>query len=505
MHKKISLILIVILVLLLFSSCSSKNNEKSNINDESTIELKMCYVTFTTIPKDLDLVTAEINKITKEKINATVKIEPIIVSEYSQQINLKLNSNENLDMFVTGTLSGIFDYPILASSGKLYPLDNLIKDKGSGISSALGDEYLNASRINGKIYGLPTIKDMTSEHGIKIKKDLVDKYKIDMNKIKTLDDLESVMKLIHDNGSNQYLGVMGGTSIVDCFGVSAFGDKLVDGFGVLMNPNDLKVVDYYETPEYKQLLKKIRRWYTLGYIWPDIVTNKENDSLLIKENKLYGSTAFINPLSQYSVTREVGSPVAVAPIYPAIKSTSTVTDFMWAIPSYSKNSEKAMEFLNLMYTDKDIINLFNYGIEGTHYKKIMGSEEMIDTMQGIDIGENRYNLNQEYMFGNEFLSHVWNGNPPDIWQQIDDFNKNAVKSKALGFVFDIAPVKAEYTKVSNVVSQYKLALENGAIDPDKVLPDFISKLKAAGIDKIVSEKQKQLDKWVTDNAVQSKK
>lgn len=499
MNKKIYLLLTVVLSLMLFLSCSNIKNEKTNINNETTTELKMCYITFSTIPKDLDLVTAEINKITKSKINATVKIEPIIASEYSQQINLKLNSNENLDMFVTGTLSGIFDYPVLASKGKLYPLDDLIKNKGEGINLALGNEYLNSSKIHGKIYGIPVIKDMAIEHGIKIRKDLLDKYKIDIQKIKNLEDFEVVMKTIHDNEPNKHFGIMGGTSIVDSFGVSAFGDKLVDGYGVLMNPNELKVVDYYETKEYEQLLKKIRRWYELGYIFPDIVTNKENDVLLMRENKLYGATSYINPITQHLQKKSVGFPVEIAAIYPAIKSTSTITNFMWAIPSYSKNTEKAMGFLNLMYTDKDIINLLDYGIEGIHYKKVKDSEETIDTISDNHSVENGYNLNQEYMFGNEFLAHIWNGNPPDIWKQIDTFNKSALKSKAMGFIFDMTPVMAEYTEVSIIVSEYKSALENGAVDPEKVLPEFIGKLKVAGIDKIVSEKQKQLDKWIKDN------
>ena len=29
------------------------------------------------------------------------------------------------------------------------------------------------------------------------------------------------------------------------------------------------------------------------------------------------------------------------------------------------------------------------------------------------------------MFVNEILAHIWNGNPPDIWKQIDTFNKSA--------------------------------------------------------------------------------
>ena len=67
------------------------------------------------------------------------------------------------------------------------------------------------------------------------------------------------------------------------------------------------------------------------------------------------------------------------------------------------------------------------------------------------------------------------------------------------FLFDATPVMGEYTEVSRIVSEYKPALENGAVDPDIILPEFISKLKAAGIDKIVDEKQKQLYKWVEDN------
>lgn len=499
MSKKKFLLVLILLTFTLFSACSDKKDEEINLTNESTTELKICYITFSEIPKDLDLVTNEINKITKEKINATVKFEPIISSEYAQQINLKLNSNENLDLFITGTLSGIFNYLSQASKGQLYPLDGLIKNNGKEVYSALGEEYLNATKVRGKIYGLPTLKDMASGRGINIKKDLIDKYNIDMKNIKNLNDIEELMKLMKEKNPEQYFSATGNTSIVDNLGVSTFGDNLGDGLGVLMNTNDLRVVDYYETEEYKVLLKTIRRWYVSGYIYPDIVTNKESDALLMQMNKLYGSTSNVNPMTQYLQTRNVGSQTVIAEISPAIASTSTVTNFMWAIPSHSKNAEKAMEFLNLMYTDKDIINLLDYGIEGKHYEKVDGFENIINLIPNENDAESGYRLNQEFMFGNEFLAHVLNGNPPDIWGQIDNFNKNAIKSKALGFMFDATPVKTEYAAVSEVVSQYKLALENGAVDPDKVLPDFISKLKTAGIDKIVEEKQRQLDKWAQEN------
>ena len=82
---------------------------------------------------------------------------------------------------------------------------------------------------------------------------------------------------------------------------------------------------------------------------------------------------------------------------------------------------------------------------------------------------------------------------------MDAMNKSAKKSKAIGFLFDTANIKTEYASINNVIAQFKNSMENGAMDPDKNLPQFISKLKAAGIDKIVAEKQKQLDEWVAKN------
>lgn len=495
MNKKKLVFMMILLIITLNLSCSDKNIKDINVDVQRTTELKMCYVTFTTVPKELELVTEAINKILKEKINATIKIEPIIVSEYLQQINLKLNRNENLDIFVTGTLSGIFDYLSQASNGQLFPLDNLINNKGKGILSVLGEENLKVSMVGGQVFGLPTIKDMATARGINIKKDIVDNYNIDIKNINTMNDVEALMKLMKEKEPDKYFGVTGGTTLVDNFGVVTFGDNLGDGLGVLMNTEDLKVVNYYETPEYESLLKVIRRWYNLGYIWPKIVTTKESDALFMQLNKIYGATSIVNPMSQYLQTRIVGSKIVAVEISPAIASTSTVTNFMWAIPSYSKKAEKAMEFLNLMYTDKDIINLLSYGIEGKHYEKVPDTENMIN----FNLNEDGYSLNQEFMFGNEFLSYISTENPSDIWNQIDNYNKTAIKSKALGFMFDATTVKNEYVAVSTVVSEYKLALETGAVDPEIVLPEFIEKLKAAGIDEIVEEKQRQLDKWAKNN------
>ena len=99
------------------------------------------------------------------------------------------------------------------------------------------------------------------------------------------------------------------------------------------------------------------------------------------------------------------------------------------------------------------------------------------------------------MLGNQFLSYIWNGDDPKLWEKMNAFNKSAVMSKALGFSFNAEPVKTEVAAVTNVQNQYKVGLETGTLDPEVKLPEFVKALKAAGIEKIIAEKQKQLDEW----------
>jgi putative aldouronate transport system substrate-binding protein len=165
--------------------------------------------------------------------------------------------------------------------------------------------------------------------------------------------------------------------------------------------------------------------------------------------------------------------------------------------SISKNSEdpeKAMQYMNLLYSDKDLINLFTNGIEGKHYVKT--SDNMIAKPDGVT--ETGYMFNQ-WEVGNNFLSSIWKGEDPQIWDKMKEFNKSAVRSNAMGFTFNAVPVKTEIAAVSNVINQYRIGLETGMLDQADNLPEFNAKLKTAGLDKIIAEKQKQLDAWVKVN------
>ena len=94
-----------------------------------------------------------------------------------------------------------------------------------------------------------------------------------------------------------------------------------------------------------------------------------------------------------------------------------------------------MKFLEKMYIDPEVANLLAWGIEGKHYQIIDEENGIIDYPEGVDASNIGYNLNLGWVFGNQFLDYIWNGDSPTLWEETDEFNKNAQASDAFGFSY----------------------------------------------------------------------
>ncbi|UPG62610.1 ABC transporter substrate-binding protein [Metabacillus endolithicus] len=498
MKKIISLLSIVVSLFIILSACSNTSSSDSSDNNESkskeTVELKMAYISFGPEPADLELVQGEINKITKEEINVKVDLEPINVGQYAQQTNLMLSSGEKLDLLVTGNLSGFLDYPGQVAKGQLYPLNDLLDQHGQGIKDALSSDYLYTPTIGEDTYGVPQVRDLAMFRNLIIRKDLVDKYNIDLNSINTVEDLTDVFRVIKENEPDMYLMPNESTSasLVNSIGYMN-GDFLADTIGVLLDSSKLEISNYVESEQYENEINLARKWYKAGYILPDVATNTESAQNLMKSGKVFAFFKSGIPYIAEKESRVVGHEVISVPISGSFTDTSTVTKFMWLIPQSAEYPEKSMELLNLFYSNADIMNLISWGIEGKHYVKV--SDNVITYPEGVNADNIGYAPNAGWQFGNQMLTYVWEDTPPDMWEKMVELNESAEKSAALGFIFDTSPVKTELAAVTNVISQFKASIENGVVDPETELPKYQEKLKQAGIDKIIEEKQKQLDKW----------
>lgn len=473
---------------------TTSTDEKAIIDPEDMYEVTMAFFTFGNTPTDILLVEEELNKITMSEVGAKIKLLPISFGNWDQQTKLMLSSGEKLDLLpmFSSSVSGY------VANGQLIFLNELLDQQGQGIIEVLGEDIAKVANVDGDVYGVTTLRDWATSSGIVMRKDLVEKYGIDVSQIKTLDDIEKVFEIVKagEPGMEMLAGTQG-SPIIDR--IEDY-DWLTDKYGVLMEcGQSLEVVNRYETEEYKEQVYKMRDWYNKGYIMKDTMTNTETAANLVKAGKLF---AYFSPLKpgfavqeKLSTTYDMVTATLSEPYL-----TTTNTGFLtWGIPINCQNTEKTMEVLNLAYSNADFMNLLDWGIEGKHYQVIDEENDIIDFAEGVDASNSGYNLGLGWAFPNQFITHIWNGNSTSLWTELNDFNMNATKSLAYGFAYDPSNVVNEITAVANVITEYAEGLGDGVVDPDEYLPKFIADLKAAGMDKIVTEKQAQLDKWLEEN------
>jgi putative aldouronate transport system substrate-binding protein len=479
-------LMILMAVVIVLAGCSSKESSSTKNSSESkdgSYEVTMAYMSFTNLD-ELQLVQDEINKIAKEKINATVKLMPISAGAWQQQSQLLLTGSEKIDLILS---SSFYGYNTNAVKGQYVALDDLLKSHGKGIVEAVPDYILEGNKVGGKIYGIPSMRDYASYYGFIMRKDIVDKHNIDLSKIKTVADLEEVFKIVKEKEptltpiTNTTLGIV--TDLV--WGKY---DVLGESLGVMKMDGD-KVINMFDDPTYVEAAELTRKWYEDGYVLKDSATSTEASVNIVKAGKGFGYFNHMKPGYEVQESVIAGHEMVAVKLSDAYSYTDASTGFNLSISRNTQNAEKTMEFLNLLYSDADVMNLLANGIEGKHY---VLKDGVISTPEGVT--ESKYVFNQ-WMLGNNFLTYPWEGNSPDYWEVMKEHNDSATLSPAFGFTFNPDSVKTEIAAATNVMNEFKRGIESGTLDPDKSLPNFNKKLKDAGLDKIIAEKQKQYDEW----------
>ena len=108
----------------------------------------------------------------------------------------------------------------------------------------------------------------------------------------------------------------------------------------------------------------------------------------------------------------------------------------------------------------------------------------------------------ELLLPNQYIAHIWEGDPLDLWEKMEDFNNNAVKSKALGFTFDNSDYAAEYTALKNVYDEYIKQIMFGFVEPESGIAEMEEKLESAGLNEYIEAKQAAIDEWAKENNVE---
>ncbi|MFC4301830.1 ABC transporter substrate-binding protein [Cohnella boryungensis] len=462
------------------SSSSPSAATEASASKEEPVEL--IWYTIGTPQKDVSRVMEEVSKYTSEKIGVTVKMTQLDWGDYSEKMKVLTASGTPMDILFTS--SWAFDYVQNARKGAFLEIDELLKTNGQGIQQALNPAFLEGSKVDGHNYGIPANKELPALEVWRFNKTLADKYGIDITGASTLESLEPMLQKIKESEP----GVVPFAMNKDYVPVVPY-DYLISNLpmAVRLGSEDYKVVNVLEMPEMKQALQTMRKYYKAGYVSPEAATATSLDDVQ-KSGKWFLDRAATTPFADNLWSSSYGYPVVSTPASDSVVFNWSVMGSMQAISANSKHPDKAMDFLNLLNTDPYLRNMVDSGMEGVHYKKTGDNR-----MENLDDSKN-YDM-PTFSLGNIMLTYLNPGDPDNKWDEYKTFNSAGKPAPTLGFNFDTSNVTSELAAVQNVKGEFWSALMTGTVDPEDYLPKAIEKFKAAGLDVIIAEAQKQLDEW----------
>lgn len=440
-----------------------------------------------------DKVVAEVNAYIEPLIHANINLTYIPYAQWEEQMNMTVASGSQVDL-----MASCREISSYYKNGALLPLDELMANYGQSIPEYVQQIYLNSCTFGGELYGVPTIRDMAKEQVFEYSVDVANKYGLEMKDKMTLDELEEQFMKMKEQAPEIPCVLM--RNSVRSFDSWCGWDGIGDNYGVvMMGQKDVQLVNLFESDEYVDLVKRMERWFKAGIINQEAPTADIQWADISPTGNILGRFARSKPGYEAQETLRYGTELKVVSLMDPIVDSAQAQFLAWVIPTTSAYPEKAMAMMNLLYSDPVVINLLSYGIEGEHYVVTDEANSIIDFPDGLDASTTSYNPGMNYAVGNELLGYIWAGNEPDIWEQLEDFNNTAQASPTLGFAFDNSAVANEITACNNILAKYAISLEIGAVDVDTVLPQFQQELRDAGIDKIIAEKQAQVDEWFATN------
>ena len=497
-------VLVLFAFMIVISGCSTKKNEGQSPSPGQSpapsqkvgsadakkdfVEISWYMLKPIDNEKDQKEVEAEANKVIKEKINANLTFNFFDNASWQDKMKLMSAAGEPYDLVLTTSWTNSLNDNV--AKGALLQLDDLLKKYGQDILKKTDPRAWKAVTYNGKIMAIPGQTPYTNPTSYVFKKDLVDKYKFDFKSVKSYKDLEPYLEMIKKNepGITPLLLTSkdGPIGVLDYTPISP---------GVGFDEINKKVVLDIEMPGYLDKARTMYDFYKKGYIAKDAAL--KTDTLAEAKS---GKYAVMRDRGGYTEDGSKSTAVYGFPTvetlngYPYI-STHNITSAATGISKTSKNPERAMMLVNLLYQDKQLINTLAFGIENKNYTFVSG--------KGTDhpVVKANSGAEQTWAIWHNWLGPLWdswdsNWNTAKSLEMMQKNNKSAKESVLLGFTFQNETVKTEIAQLNAIKKEVEPIIFTGSMpDFDKYMAELSLKMKNAGVDKVKAEIEKQIAAW----------
>ncbi len=436
-------------------------------------------------PRMQELMENEFQQVFIDEINTKVELMylPWTENKIGGKVDLMIASGQEFDACIVDPQWAASSY----SKGYLQDLSSVIDKYMPDWHENMDPTAFDAYRFGDGIYGLPIGNKPTGGvfNTVCVRQDIMDE--MGMTDIKTVEDLTKYATEAKDKYGLYATYDLASTPYI----VRGLSDRNIIELtnGVWIDEDTHELINFAESPEFEGCVRLYNQWYQDGLIPKDILTNtvtlpfQANMSSFMRGT--CGTTLIENEPGLKTVVPEAKTAeYYLSPEKPIYKSTYENTAFQ--VPVTSKKADRVALFVNLLQKNKEMADLFAYGIEGVDYELKDGKVSKISNDE----------LFYEWMIYNINISTPTTAYTDEFMEIYKDWDKEALPSVAFGFSIDYTNVKTEKAQIDAVWEELAKPMLCGLKDYDSNIEELKNELKAAGWDTYISEIQRQLDEFL---------
>ena len=465
----------------------------------------LVFLTINNPPRDPDgAIVKSLNEQVSKAIRQPVEFKFLCVQygDYLSKVKLMTSSGEPLDMLFTAPWCG---YNELRASGCFMGIKKYLKECTPDYLQLSPQSAWDGVTADGEVWALPDTGANTYHYFdgcFLVRKDLREKY--GLKRFQNFAEIYAFAKLLAKKEPGVYIthgslqnywdmhtkyrsnpGIFAGART---YRVSDENLGLACT-GMQKGKQAPKVVWAYDSAAYRAELAVARKEYKEGIIPHDFLSLGDNVIPLINAGRFAISfmqevwgigTVMANcpvPLEWYVFNPQPGMRVA---------SSSNLC----AIARNCKNPEVAIKAGNYIFSNRDAYYTWHYGLKGREWEYDAAG----DVVELMNQEERNWSDFFPWSFANMNLWPRDKSLDPGLWKIHKDAQLKALNSTLIGFSPNFDELKTEVAQVTAVSKAYLAALNAGVLD-EKGYQEALSKWKAAGIEELRAEAQRQLDAW----------
>ena len=477
--------------------------------DENTIR----YVVYTGGGSldDAHRIYGKVDSIVYEKLGFHVEFEPYGYTDYSNKLSMKIATGEDLDMCFSGSLLSGFTYSSSAADGMFADITSALPEYAPNVYNSMDKKVWEAAKVDGKIYGVINEQLFARSTGVAIDKEVatamgLTQEKINQNNWTYIDVITMAMEYIQNDPTISKDGKVPSTTLVlgngwdefimQSHGLDALGANSYYPGVIEAAEGKTQVINQFDSKYFREFADFCRLAHENGWI------DDTQDKLPVTSNQRVRVVGTYYPYSsEATLYNSIGRDFVQFQFGTPLMSTANVTSSMTAINVRSKKVDKCLQFIDLLYTDKDLFNLLAIGEEGLEYTWKTAYDDNDQEYQYVNyVKSSKYKPMADWAYGTEFNAYRKRGYSATWAEEVKAINTGATYSPAYGFAF--VPDRSLESAMDSaylVAQDYIDMFLDGSFSDNKTNETIIAEMNEAMapyVSQILSAKQAQLNAFL---------